>query len=183
MVPRERTEPTRVRSIRLPTRLWDAVEITAAKLEIKANGLIWRAVEDWLVGQGTIMKEDRSMSEATRIYSATTGGHAPGHLREALLDWIERVYESGGNIISSLQSDTSFNSVGGNEIFYEGPKPLKWLIGQLWNCSDIIPGSSVTEIEELLELYLEPTRNVGTYGWAVRQIAEIVKMAERQSED
>ncbi|MCH7575206.1 MAG: hypothetical protein IIA59_08790 [Candidatus Marinimicrobia bacterium] len=120
------------------------------------------------------------MSEATMIYSAAVGGHAPGHLREAMGDWIERTYESQDSIISCLRADTSFNYVGADEIFYEGPKPLKWLIGQLWNCTDVLPGTTARDLEELLERYLEPKLNVGTYGRAVRQIAEVLKLAEQE---
>ena len=49
-------------------------------------------------------------------YRPSLGGHAPGRLRSAFLDWME-------------------DPDGDNEDRY----PLRWLIGQLWNCTDVMP--------------------------------------------
>jgi len=64
-----------------------------------------------------------------RKYSASRGGHAPGHLREAFLDYI----------LSDSQNATV--------VIDEQERPLKWLLGQFWNCSDILPGDVCDEID------------------------------------
>ncbi len=56
-------------------------------------------------------------------YTASRGGHAPGHLRNALNEWIDEGAE------------------GDTVTIDDEARPLKWLLGQLWNCSDILPGS------------------------------------------
>jgi hypothetical protein len=50
--------------------------------------------------------------------------HSPGHLREAFGEWVE---------------DGMRDELVGEDIFYEGPRPIRWLLGQLWHCSDIMP--------------------------------------------
>ena len=56
--------------------------------------------------------------------------HAPGHLRDAFAEWAE----DGWNA-SEVDLDWS-----GNHIFHDGkPRSIRWLMGQLWHCSDIMP--------------------------------------------
>ena len=50
-------------------------------------------------------------------YKANKGGHAPGHLREAFLQYIEEGSES--DIITPEDE--------------ERPISVRWLIGQLWD--------------------------------------------------
>jgi len=57
-------------------------------------------------------------------YEARRGGHAPGPLREAFTAWIDDE-EAGGTV-----------EIDGHE------RPLRWIVGQLWNCTDCLPGSS-----------------------------------------
>ena len=58
-------------------------------------------------------------------YKANRGGHAPGHLREALEVYLE------------IEDEEAMK-----EIFYEPEgKTLEWLLGQLWNCTDVMPYS------------------------------------------
>lgn len=122
------------------------------------------------------------MSEATMVYTASRGGHAPGHLRDAFLDWIERLEElaeeSETGLMEDLQPDKAVNQVGGEGIFNNGPKPLKWLIGQLWNCTDFMPGDAVTSLGILLDGYFDEPQKVGTYGRAVRTIADLLEQVE-----
>ena len=142
------------------------------------------------MGQGALQREERTLSEATRVYTASRGGHAPGHLREALLDWLDRVMDSGMDVFDDLRSEGELNQVGGTapdhpdeDLFYDGPKSLKWLIGQLWNCTDTLPGLAVSYLKEILETCLEPMPAISSYssyGRAVRQIAEIVKLADTE---
>lgn len=57
--------------------------------------------------------------------------HAPGHLREAFILWVE-----DGCNAPEIHEDQH-----GDPIFYDGePRTTRWLLGQLWNCSDTIPG-------------------------------------------
>lgn len=83
-------------------------------------------------------------------YKANRGGHAPGHLREAFLDWLEEHWQDE----RWLQGDTVEVS--------EKVRPIRWLIGQLWNCTDALPGDEC----ELLGL------DYATYAVAVRKVAQ-----------
>jgi hypothetical protein len=76
-------------------------------------------------------------------YDPRLGGHAPGHLRDAFLEWIE-----GG-------ADAEFVLID------DEPKPLRWLIGQLWNCSDMLPSSECDALD---------LRAGSTYAQAVRSL-------------
>ena len=77
-------------------------------------------------------------------YQANKGGHAPGHLREALTDYLE-----------TTDQETKTVEVDGEE------KPLSWLIGQLWNCTDVMPASSC----DCLDIH-----HGSTYAQAVRKL-------------
>jgi hypothetical protein len=56
-----------------------------------------------------------------RRYQPARGGHAPGHLREALYQWIEN------------GASASFVLVEETEV------PAQTFLGLLWNCSDTLP--------------------------------------------
>jgi len=62
-------------------------------------------------------------------YNPARGGHAPGYLREAFQDAIS----ADGALAESVIID----DVG----IDEEERPLEWLAGQLWNCTDILPRS------------------------------------------
>lgn len=83
-------------------------------------------------------------------YQANRGGHAPHDLREALHEFINHYWLSG-NPLPPI-------------VYVSGvPKSLTWLLGQLWNCTDLLPG----RYAEALQL------GAGvTYACAVRKIAE-----------
>jgi len=77
------------------------------------------------------------------LYRANRGGHAPEHLRDAIIEWIEK----------DKTSDVC--TVG------ERKKPLIWLIGQLWNCTDMMPSYACD--------YLDMPQG-SSYAQAVRKI-------------
>ncbi len=52
-------EETRIKSFRLPGRLWALLEKAAADIGRKPNNIIWRLLEDYLVGHGYLKDEDR----------------------------------------------------------------------------------------------------------------------------
>jgi len=60
-------------------------------------------------------------------------GHAPEQLRRAFCDWVE----------AGMRDDEV-----GAELLDDGPKPLKWVLGQLHNCSDSLPGPVANGLEE-----------------------------------
>ncbi len=72
----------------------------------------------------------------TQKYQPNRGGHAPGNLREPLLDYL-------------LDGEGE-------------PNQVRWLIGQLWNCTDIVPGDCCTELD---------IGQGSTYAQAVRKMA------------
>ncbi len=76
-------------------------------------------------------------------------GHAPGHLRDAFLDWLED------------ERETDTVEIDGD------PRPLRWLIGQLWHCTDILPSTHCG----LLGL-----PQGSTYAQAVRKVAEEMEL-------
>lgn len=66
-------------------------------------------------------------------YNPSRGGHAPGHIRDAFLEWLD----DGGPF--ECEHDSK-----GNPIFIDAEgesHSIPRLIGLLWNCSDIMPGS------------------------------------------
>jgi hypothetical protein len=83
-------------------------------------------------------------------FSTTRGGHAPGHLRDALLDtldwayqedWFERLAEDPDVLIFRNPSKQErWERMSGRE------KAL-WLCGQLWNCTDILPRLVASEFD------------------------------------
>ena len=69
-------------------------------------------------------------------YHASRGGHAPGHPPQAFVDWSD--------------SQPGFVPVErwvGSPCIDEMPVDLNWLIGQLWNCTDIMPGGLCDDLE------------------------------------
>jgi hypothetical protein len=58
---------------------------------------------------------------------------APGHLREAFVEWVDDGARPGVLV--------------GEDNFREGPQPVRWLLGRLWNCSDIMPRDECAELD------------------------------------
>ena len=81
------------------------------------------------------------MPELRRRFRANRGGHAPGHIRGAFLDCFG--YSEQENWYELLSSEDA--------LYFHDPKMQRrweamsavergrWLIGQLWNCTDILP--------------------------------------------
>jgi len=65
-------------------------------------------------------------------YSASKGGHSPGHLREAFETLVEEenVFKKADDLLSESVQEIFFD---------ETPRTVGWLLGQLWNCTDIMP--------------------------------------------
>ncbi len=96
-------------------------------------------------------------------YQASRGGRAPGHLREMFVDVIE------GNT-----QDPWWLAFGaeGLVVFYDprmqarwdrwdARERARWLLGQLWNCTDIMPSDLCQSLD------LPPG---STYAQAVRRL-------------
>lgn len=74
------------------------------------------------------MERHNARRSRRRRYNPARGGHAPGFLRDPFCEWI-----GDGAKETTVEVD-------------EERRPLRWLVGQLWNCTDILPG---TECEDL----------------------------------
>jgi len=61
-------------------------------------------------------------------YHANRGGHAPGHLRGAFAEWAEEGLRGAPRID-------------------EDPIDTRWLIGQLWNCTDVMPSGLCGDLD------------------------------------
>jgi hypothetical protein len=82
-------------------------------------------------------------------HSPARGGHAPGHLREAFVEWVE-----GGADAAGIEV----------EIGYVAQlKPVRWVVGQLWNCTDVMPNYVCESLD------LSPG---STYAMGVRSLAQ-----------
>jgi hypothetical protein len=98
-------------------------------------------------------------------------GHAGGHLRGALLEALEYRWEGDGDWWNHIEID--FYSECDNR-WFAGCSPKRraqWLLGQLWHCTDIVPGLVRQELED-------EGHNVGTYARLVRLLAEDLKPAK-----
>jgi hypothetical protein len=83
-------------------------------------------------------------------YHPARGGHAPGHLRTMFCEYLER---------GEVPVDELYDPADA------GDDPERWLTGQLWDCTDILP----SEYCSLLAL-----RSGSTYAMAARQKREEV---------
>ena len=98
-------------------------------------------------------------SDKRPSWHANRGGHAPGHLRDAFLEWTERYI--GGENPPTVQ-------VGDDET----PRPIGWLLGQLWNCTDVMPGTDWHELADCLKI--EEPYGGASYARAVRLLKPIL---------
>lgn len=74
-------------------------------------------------------------------YSAKCGGHAPDYLRNSLTDAVGAPWHPWCSYL-----DCSFYSPA-KQARWDSMTPLqrgRWLIGQLWNCTDIVPCSTLS---------------------------------------
>jgi len=65
--------------------------------------------------------------------------HVPGHLRDAFVCLIEGK-ESVAEEFYVDKTRARLEAMSANE-------QLRWLSGQLWNCTDILPGGVCTELD------------------------------------
>ena len=56
---RKRLEPARIRSLKLPVRLWNLLKKASDNSDQTVNNLMWRMIEDWLCENGYLKDEDR----------------------------------------------------------------------------------------------------------------------------
>lgn len=70
-------------------------------------------------------------------YNVARGGHAPGHWRETFEQLVDEVVSERGQ--ETFRQFDGSEAVG-EEIFVNGPKPLRCLIEEPWNCTDTMPG-------------------------------------------
>jgi len=79
-----------------------------------------------------------------RRYNPARGGHAPGHLRNAFCDWWEyHCYLDDREYDCDLDYLDDLVSVGD----YGDRRPVRWLVGRLWNCTDIMPGDICNDLD------------------------------------
>jgi len=71
-------------------------------------------------------------------YNASRGGHAPGHLRDALIECIDNLNPGPWYLALAMQKRWTAMSLEDRG---------RWLTGQLWNCRDILPGSVCADLE------------------------------------
>jgi hypothetical protein len=88
------------------------------------------------------------MKEPNR-YNPSRGGHAPGHLRSALVQCIED--RTPGPWYSALADENvlSFMSAKMQERWEDMPleERGRWLTGRLWNCTDVLPGTNCDDLD------------------------------------
>jgi hypothetical protein len=78
-------------------------------------------------------------------FRADRGGHAPGHISDALTTCIDEWFCLGGNWYDALGKPETIEFA--NPTMQRRWDRMKirdrarWLVGQLWNCTDIIGGS------------------------------------------
>jgi hypothetical protein len=73
-------------------------------------------------------------------------------------------------LIQSAEGATARDHNVGAEVFDDGPKPLRWLLGQLENCTDILPGRIASALERGGEVRLGMRQS---YGAAAQQLGQL----------
>jgi hypothetical protein len=90
-------------------------------------------------------------------------GHAGGHLREALLDALDHNDDWWKNITIDFYRER--HNLWWSRLSEK--RRAEWLLGQLWNCTDILPGMAQSEVREWFSEDREPF----TFG----QLARLLK--------
>ena len=102
-----------------------------------------------------------------RRYQAARGGHAPGHLRDAFLEWLEESIGLSANHPLPLTVTID-----------DEPRPVAWLFGQLWNCSYVLPRQAFDEVNDILASENAPAIDRQTYAAAVRALKPLISQEE-----
>ena len=105
-----------------------------------------------------------------RRYQPARGGHAPGHLRDAFLEWLQESLDLPGE--APLPQTIE---VGGTE------RPVSWLFGQLWNCTDALPRWEFDRINDWLTSEGMPAIDRQTYAAAVRALKPLISPKEEEN--
>lgn len=108
------------------------------------------------------------MKGPKRSETLQTYGHAGGHLRDALLDALECGQDEWWK-----QIQIDFNHDRHNRWWQRISQRRRaaWLLGQLWNCTDILPSAYCNEITDR-----DPEgRHNFTYAVLARLLAEELK--------
>ena len=103
------------------------------------------------------------MSQQQRRFRANRGGNAPGHIRAALVECFDYEVEPWFEALNDEENEVVFFSQSMQERWNKmSPRQRGlWVIGQLWNCTDILPGVMCWELD------LPPG---STYAVAVRKL-------------
>lgn len=73
------------------------------------------------------MRTESARRASRYRYDPWRGGHAPGHLREAFEEWGYDIHTPSGE--AALRQEV---------VMHNGRMhTLNWLIGRLWNCTDM----------------------------------------------
>ena len=83
-------------------------------------------------------------------YKANRGGHAPGYLRDAFLEWLEE-YQDVRIAPETCEYD-------------DETVPVNDVLGLLWNCTDIMPSWDCDTLD---------LRPGSTYARGVRKVKEL----------
>jgi hypothetical protein len=97
-------------------------------------------------------------------YNPARGGHAPGHLRQAFLDYLDE-RDNHPSLDDAIEAGTE-------------DRTLRWLIGQLWNCSDILPSGSRMTLKD----WYPQDQECWTYGRTVRLLAQDLRQTPERQE-
>ena len=97
-------------------------------------------------------------------YDAAYGGHAPGYLRDAFLEAID-AYENWQNGEPQPTVDVR-----------DRPVPIADVCGLVWNCTDILPNSVCSQLDNLFA-HGENFRAGGTYAQGARLLKSLIAKA------
>jgi hypothetical protein len=84
--------------------------------------------------------------------------HAPGHLREGFVALVEGDEDAGGLFFFDVSKQQRWESM-------DADGRLWWLSGQLWSCTDCMPGYACAELD---------IPSGSTYAQAARHIRQSV---------
>lgn len=115
----------------------------------------------WLVPESDLegFEQPRRGPKRRRRLDPRRGQHAPEELRAAFLDWTDR----------PLDEEELLEVEVGGELY-----PLRWLVGQLWNCTDCLPASACDALDI-------PTGS--TYAQGVRKVASDLDLLKTGNAD
>jgi transcriptional regulator with XRE-family HTH domain len=105
-----------------------------------------------------------------RRYDPGRGGHAPGHLRDAFLAWVQDCFHQPDEV-----------PLPQTVVVGETERPVSWLLGQLWNCTDILPSGEFDQINDWLIAEGLPRIDRQTYAAAVRALKLFVSSEDEGS--